>query len=458
MRTRNLIILTAVVIGLAAFIWFYERHQPTSDEARERADKVFPSLERDDVATVSIRNSHGQFNLAKAGEEWLLTGPIDFPADTAAVNSLIGSLVNLSVERRLAPDEVDATSYGLDQPELRVALATADGERFELDIGDETALGSNRAVRRTGDDGIILCRRWFVTDIDKGLDDWRSRDVVRITADQVASLQVVAGSDRIHAVRDGEEWRLLEPVSDLADRDHLRSLISNLNSLRVEEFVGADTDPAAMGLDTPQYGVTLVRTEGSAPVELEFGASRERDGATQVACRRGGTDMFWVNDVAATRLAKAPVLWRSQKVYGFDTWDAERLVLTIGDAIVRLDRSEGLWQLGDGGEVDYTAVQDRLSKLANLEVLEFDLMAPPTAQMGEVELELKSNAGDEASAPKSVRYTFHRPLEAGGDAILTTSVRSTVMSVPAEDAEAVLADPETLRKREVPPIEESGEE
>jgi hypothetical protein len=361
MKTRNLIVLAAVVLAVGAYILFYERHQPTTEEARERADKVFPALERDAVEWLQIRNSHGDFRITREGDGWRLTEPIDFPASTSTVNSLLSSLVNLREERRLDVTEVEPASYGLDEPELRVSMGTGDGELFELAVGDETPLGSNRAVQRGQDASILLTPGWFVTDLDKELDDWRSRDVVDITADDLASVQVVAGSDRIQAVRDGNDWRLLEPVADLADRDHLQSLISNLSSLRIEEFIDPEAvDGAALGLDQPGYRVTLVRTEGADPIELAFGSSRDQEGATQIACRRG-QDTFWVNDVAAARLAKAPVRWRSPKVYGFDTWEAELFTVSTVDQELRLERSEGLWQAPDGDELDYTAVQQRLS-------------------------------------------------------------------------------------------------
>jgi hypothetical protein len=446
MKARNLIILTVIVLVVGAYILFYERHQPTSDERNERADKLFPTLERDDVESIEIRNSHGEFQLVRSGDDWRLTTPIDFPADTPTVNSLLGSLLGLRQERRLAADEVDPAAYGLDEPQMHVTLGTADDERLSLEVGEETPLGSNRAVRISSDDAVIICAGWFATDLDKELDSWRSRDVVDVTEQELASLQVVAGTDRIHAARSGEEWRLLEPVSDLADGDHLQNLISNLSSLRVEEFLDDELNPEALGLDNPEYRIMLIRSEGGDPIELEFGATREQDSATQVACRRDGREYFWVNDVAATRLAKAPVLWRATKLYDFNTWDAEVLTISSGGQQLRLDRSEGMWQDESGGELDYSAVQDRLSKLAELEVREYDLMQPLTEEMGRVEMGFEA-ADDEAEA-RTVSYTFNRPLAEGGDALVTVSTRDTVMSVDPAEVQAILSDPESLRKQE----------
>ncbi len=443
MRGRNLSILVLIVAALGAYIFFHERHQMTSEERMERAGKVFPDLDRDQVSTVIVDNSHGRFVFEKAGGTWRLTDPIEFAANPASVNSVLTSMANLEEERTLSTADVELAAYGLEDPDMTVVLSTSAGARFQLAVGDEAALGSNRALRRGDEPTIVLAPGWFVTDLDKGLDDWRSRDVVDLVAADVASLQVVAGEDRMQAVRNGRRWNLLEPIEDLADADHVSNLISNLNGLRVVEFLGDEYSLAELGLDPPAYEVTIVRSDGGPPVQLDFGSERDLDGTTSVACRRDGSDVFWVNDVAAVRLTKAPVRWRSPTVYDFESWDAERLLLEIGDTSVALTREEGLWTADEGGEVDHGAVQDLLTRLSELEAVEFDLIPPATKAMGTIELTLASPDGEQ---PETVSYVFHRPFTEGGQAMVVVSARATVMSVDAAAVDEILVDPSALLK------------
>ncbi len=447
MKSRNLIILALVVAAVAGYIFFHERHQMTSDEQRERAGKVFPELDRDDITVVVVDNSHGRFVMEKSGGTWRLTEPVVFEANSASVNSVLTSLTNLEEERTLSTSDVELEAYGLDQPEMTVTLATQAGERFEMAVGDEAALGSSRALRRGDEASIVLAPGWFVTDLDKGLDDWRSRDVVDLVAADVASIQVVAGDDRMQAVRDGRRWMLLEPMEDLADADHVSNLISDLNGLRIVEFLDDGTPLADIGLDPPAYQVTVVRSESGSPIRLDFGSSQEEDGSATIACRRDGSELFRVNDGAAIRLTKAPVRWRSPRVYGFDTWDAERLQLTVGEASVALTRDEGLWTADEGGEVDHGAVQDLLTHLAELKAEEFDLLQPGTGVMGTIEVALASTNGE---APETVSYVFHRPLTEGGQAMVVVDARDTVMSVETSSVDEILVDPTDLVTPESP--------
>ncbi len=443
MRSRNLIILAVVVAVVGAYVFFYERHQMTTEEKQERADKVFPELEQDHVDSLEIRNSHGTFHLAKDDGEWRLVEPIDFPADSAAVNGLIRSIQNLEAERILSTDDVDLQAYGLDDPKLGVVLETKDGSRFALTVGDETALGSNRAVRRNNESSIVLGPGWWVNDLDKELVDWRSKSVVDLVADDLASLELAAGDDQVRVNHVGGVWTLADPIEDVADEDHVRDLVSALNALQIKEFLDSSADSEALGLEDPTHELTIVQSGDKPKVHLAFGATRDVEGSTQVVCRRGDYELFWVTDGALPRMDKAPIRWRAPGVFDFETWDAEGLTITAGDT-VSLTRTQGIWETDDGSEVDHTAVQRRLTALADLEAEEFDLVQPATKVMGEVLLTLPGD-GDEA-APVEVGYTFHRPLTEGGQAMVVVTARDTVMSVEMTAAEEILSNPRGLLK------------
>jgi uncharacterized membrane protein len=49
MKGKNLAILAAIVVVVLAYILLFERHQSTSDEASQAAEKVLRHFDRDDV-------------------------------------------------------------------------------------------------------------------------------------------------------------------------------------------------------------------------------------------------------------------------------------------------------------------------------------------------------------------------------------------------------------------------
>lgn len=453
MRSKNLIILAAIVIVVGAYIMLFERHRPTSDEVEAQAGKLLQGFDSDDVTGIVIERDAGRIRLEKVGEDWHLREPFDFPADDSVVSTTLGSLVNLEADRRLPAAEVDAADFGLDQPAATVVLSSADGSEVTLSVGDELPLGSKRTLRLAGADEIVIAPGGFMSDIGREVDGWRSREVVDIAADQVAAIDIGAGGDSIRAVRLGDDWKLLQPLEDVADRDHLQALVGDLDSMRIEEFLNRVADPAELGLVAPAYEVMVVRGDGEEPFRLALGNTRETEGETEVACRRGDGEYFWATDRVTTRLAKAPVLWRSKKVAPFETWDVEGLIITSGESGADLGRYEGSWEFADGGEANLTAVQERLRKLSDLEAMDYDLVAPPTAELGRAEIVME--AEDDSTTFRSLIFTFFEPIAQGGRAAAMVSGRDTVMGVELSDVEEILGDLESLRPE---PIEEPADE
>jgi len=452
MKAKSLVILAGAVLVLGAFIWFIERHQPTSDEARIQEGRVFGSVEEEAVVALQITNNHGVFSFHRDDEGWRLTDPLDCDADPTAVNAALRALVQLKRDRILGPDEVEPGAYGLDHPEATVVLTLSDGQKHTLTIGNSTALDSNRAVS-TDSENVILTGGTFFDSVNKTLDDWRSREVVDVTLNQMAAISVRTGTGTIEAAHLGDSWLLRSPVNDRADVDHLQNLIAGLNGLRVEAFTDSSVDLAAMGLDEPETTVLLVAANGSPGVTLEFAATREHGGSTQVACRRNGSDIFWVNDRALNALGKAAIRWRDPEVLAFDTWDVSALSLSEGSTSIRLSREDGLWRFDDGIEALSTEVQERLSLLAGLKAVDFDLMNLGTPEMGRVALSLD---GDDTA----IIVTFSEPLADGGNVLVTVSGRDTVMSVAPDSIQSITGNLQALRLKmseETPnPDDEAG--
>ena len=453
MKTRNLVILSAIVIALGAYIFLFERHQPSSEEVRDAADRVLRDFDRDRVTGLLVDGDGGRLRLEKADGSWRIAEPIEFPADESTVSSTLGSLANLDADRRLPLAEVSLADFGLEPPTATVTLRMDDGSEVSVAVGSEMPLGSRRALRVAGADELVIAPGWFATDLERDLDDWRSRDVVDLRADQVASIDIQAGEDSIRAVRIGERWQLLSPLEDLADRDHLQALVSDLGALRIEEFLDDTADPAALGLDQPEYELLIVRSDGGEPVRLDLGATRDGEGGAEVAVRRGGGEYFWAADRVRTRLAKAPVLWRSKKVWPFETMDVEGLRLRTPDDGVELETNDFQWRFAaDDAEAEHGRVSDRLTALAGLEATDYDLMAPMSAEMGRAEVVLGTS--EEGGDAETVTFTFYEPLEEGGRAMVRVSGREALMGVDAADARRIVGELGALRPA---PADESAE-
>src|SRR5512135_3536280 len=151
MRIGRLIALALVVVALGAYILLVERHQPTTDERKEQADKVFAGFDQAKAKKIVVTNPHGTFELVKDKDAWALKAPLADVANQGAASSLLYSLAGLKAERTLKAGEVKLADYGLDKPALAVTVEDDGGKRYALKLGAELPLGNLRAALTTGD-------------------------------------------------------------------------------------------------------------------------------------------------------------------------------------------------------------------------------------------------------------------------------------------------------------------
>lgn len=393
MRPRTLAILFALVLGLGAFIWFYERELPSTEERAVQEKKVFGSLEAKDVLGLTLDRAGTKVRFervepAKAekededdGEddvdevddsldpaadadedagppaEWRLAEPLAARADGAAVNALLESLLALEKSRTL--DAVDRKVSGLDKPEAAIAVKTASGERI-LELGAVVPPGGSRLAAFRGEKEGYVVSDAILTEVQKAPGDWRDRRIVPGDREKVARVVLRApGSTVVLAKKDGV-FRLESPLADAARREPVDDLLFNLTGLSAERFVDAPPAAAEMGLAPPQAVVEA--TVAGQPLRLEIGkqtgtapepAPPDPSGAPPAPPEtsyyvRVGNQVYEAKVGALLAAAARPAAeWRSLSLSGFEVHEIESATVRTAKGTVDLTRKDTDWKRGD---------------------------------------------------------------------------------------------------------------
>lgn len=373
MNPARLLLLLLVVVSLGAFIFFYERHLPTTDDRAMARDAVFGKLDQESIQRLAIRNPAGRFGLVRDGEVWRLTEPVGDVADVGAVSSLTRALTNLKVERVLDFADLDPDSYGLAEPSLEVTFWTRDGRERSLRLGDSLPLGDSR-IALVGDGRMVVVPDSIASELQRDLPAWRSAELVRVWEADVAALTLKGGGGVVQLSRSNGVWTLEEPLQDFADRDRAQGILSDLSGARIREYLDDPPSLASLGLEPAQWNLTIIRRNDAPAVRLSFGAERVVDGERQVACRRD-QQVMWVDQSAVGRFSSALAPWRLARLLPFETWAVEALELETADEAVALFRDGYRWKAGDV-EVDSEVVRDRLGALSQMVVRAFDAAVP----------------------------------------------------------------------------------
>ena len=122
-RSTLLLLLAAVVGGIAIYFLEIKPGKPRDEEAATPESKEAVSFKREDIVGVTVTRGGETISLENENNKWLVKQPATATADDAALNSLIGDLVSARVERDFANPSAEALKeYGLDSPAVKLEV------------------------------------------------------------------------------------------------------------------------------------------------------------------------------------------------------------------------------------------------------------------------------------------------------------------------------------------------
>lgn len=171
--------------------------------------------------------------------------------------------------------------------------------------------------------------------------------VFDVDADDVDALTVVAGNgDRTVIEKDGDRWRLVEPLRANVDVTQVVSLSSSLANLEMQRVVAEPEDApdlASYGLTAPSIEVGFRTTDG-ADARLLIG-DRSPAGNDLYATVADSNRVFLVSGYLDTTFDRTTFDLRDKSVLDVTRAQVDSLAVSGPDLAVRLRKTEGEWSL-----------------------------------------------------------------------------------------------------------------
>lgn len=453
MKPKTLAILAALVAVLAAFVYFFEKSQPSS-EARAAAAKKLVAAEADDVTALVVEWGGVKTRLEREPEtaaettndpaaawkpkRWKLVEPLAAPADGPAVTSLVESILGATSVRTL--EGAARADVGLEPPRGLIRIETKQGESV-IEVGGKVPASSTVVVAVAGQDGLRVVSDAFVANLGKAPGDWRSKEAFGAGRDEVErwAVRSSAGAQILLAKR-GDAFWMESPVADAASRDLVDRLITAATGLKVDSFLDAPPADVQLGLAPPLGTIEAVVKGRSEPIRIEIGGPVP-DAADKRYLRVG--DLRFVGGGGlAEFVERAPDDWRSPAWTTFASYEVESAKVSDATGTIALTRSGGDW-LRDGAKIGYSPVADLLYAVtsAKAERVEADPAAGAPAIVAATTLVWTGKEGKEET------LVLTAPDAVGG-AAARSSARAVTLHLPAETVKDVLARIADLRKAE----------
>jgi hypothetical protein len=245
-------------------------------------DKKVLNFDREKVDHVEIADGDKLVTLMKTGAEWRVTAPVEARGDFGAIEQLISRVQSAPMKSVASEVATDLGEYGLDKPATTVTVGLGSA-RAGLAIGKK-AEGGDLYARDVSRSQVVTVGADLLTDLQKGVTEYRRKDVFEFRPYNLTRLEVTRGSDVIAFERlkgkgkNGTDVWQNVTAKKAVDGTKFESLLAKLSGLRAQTFADAKTKT---GLNAPILVTKATYDDGKKTETVRFG----REGTAAYAGR-----------------------------------------------------------------------------------------------------------------------------------------------------------------------------
>lgn len=345
MNTKTTIILLILALLLGAYLYFFERHQLTTDELSKLQKKLI-AVDPKDITRLEITKQGAKEAIIMGKEtddKWLMSQPVSARADHTVINDITKDLPEL--EKNQVITSTDYAKYGLDKPAIIATFATKDNKTYQFNVGKEAPLGQGIYIQLVTpapaqkQSEVYVVAKSFYEKLNKSLFDFRYKKAFEADAYKINRIEFkYSDGGIVDITKAGEAWELTRPVSDRCDKTKVQDVINAINDMQITSFEADDvTDFARYGLVPPELMMTVyypntVRADLPPQTEVMLiGKKPATDATKYYGMKQGTPSVFTVETTLANRLMVNSTEMRNKKPFEVDKEKVSRVTLKYGD-------------------------------------------------------------------------------------------------------------------------------
>jgi hypothetical protein len=215
-------------------------------------------------------------------------------------------------------------------------LEADDGKSWTVWLGNDTSVGYATYVQEVAGGPIQLASSKVGDLVQRSVDDFRSRDVWKVSSATARRVRIDAGGVAVVLRKDDHGWWLGDD-GPRADKDAVEDWFTTAQNLRVVTFEDGLTAESA-GLATPAARIVVEGEAGTS--ELALGPTGEGGAKALV----NGQVVGLGEDASAVVKLDS---WFAKKLTYVRRYQVDRLEVRLGDKETVLHRADGEWRLAD---------------------------------------------------------------------------------------------------------------
>jgi len=378
MNLRNTILLALIALGIAAYIFFFEGRQPSTDEAANQALHLV-NFGAADVNGLTITNGEEKIELRSGDGVWRMEAPVHDQANPQAVVELLNTLADTEALDRLKPkdagDKLNPKEYGVGKSSIRVKML---GKHMppEILFGKDAALDGLIYARLEGSDTIYVIKNKLKNLVTQPASAFRDPKIFNLAPESVARVVIKTSAGELDLQRQGtgvDDWVLRKPLQTRADGEKIRALIIQLLGLNIGGFVSDDDAKSSRTGLTDSAGSIIVYPQGEGhPLEMRIGQVSDNPELVYVAFTPRNA-VFLLPKSVQNALALKPEDVRSHELIPILFDEVDRITIRQGDDQTELGRKQESWVIKSAGDrpANTLAVNQLIKDLQKQKIVSF---------------------------------------------------------------------------------------
>ena len=317
MKGKTTLILTGILIALALYVYFSEIKGKAEKERAEAKAKKILRWEKNKIQKITLKRSDVTIVCVRDSNEWRLLMPIKTSADNSTINSILSSLTEAKIERRLEGVQ-GLSDFGLDPPKFTLILTSKDNQKDTLFFGDKNPTETYLYTKRPGESRVILTGTSLYSHLTKKVFDIRDKSVLPFHQNDVRQITLKhRGKKDIVISRKDNGWEIVSPIETQGDKSAIDGLLNKVNWAKAKSY--EEEKPKNLG----KYGlihpdITLLLTLGNERAEKRLLVGKKEKDNRYYAKDSARLPVFTVNNDLVKGLNKTLFDLRDKKIAHFN--------------------------------------------------------------------------------------------------------------------------------------------
>ncbi|HEV2288646.1 MAG TPA: DUF4340 domain-containing protein [Candidatus Acidoferrales bacterium] len=261
MKKSTLVVL-ALAIALGAFVYFYDSKHNAATPSEEASWKTAFTVKADDITGLTLKSSSGNTALAKQGNSWMITQPVETRADQSTISGIVNDLSGLKIRRSFAPSD-NLSKYGLDRPAITIEFQPKGGTKHTIMLGNKDFSGSVVYAQIDGGKDIDTLPVSLLDETTQPLSKLRDSAILDLDGADISDITLDDSSGKIGLAKQTSGWQITSPKQLVADSSVVSSFTSSISGGKFTD-VASETanDLAKYGLLHPAITLDLSTVKG----------------------------------------------------------------------------------------------------------------------------------------------------------------------------------------------------